>query len=187
MTEKEQNLQLELFSNAKEPDGQKAMHSSMLASLWNYEKTILIIIGIAVIGIISFSFGVERGRRVSVPLAGESVPTVNSGTPSTTAAAVLKAPTVPDNAITIKKEDVPKKQDSIKERQGYVIQLASYKTKALAQKEAETLKKRGLYPLVMSKGSFTVLCVGNIANKEAAQSLLTELKKRFRDCYIRRL
>ena len=43
---------------------------------------------------------------------------------------------------------------------GYTIQLASYKSKSFAQKEAELLKKKGFVPLVIPKGSYTILCVG---------------------------
>jgi hypothetical protein len=160
--ESQNNAQLELFSQTKALNNAKDLKKGnpFLARIRNYEKTILIIISLALTGIVSFSLGVEKGKRVSIA----------------TQAADKLAP----KSEVLKQPEAPQKQN-------YIIQLASYKTRMHAQKEVELLKKRGLSPLVLSKGSYTVLCVGNLSNRETAQSLLSELKKRYKDCYIRRL
>ena len=49
------------------------------------------------------------------------------------------------------------------------------------------LKKKGLSTLVLPKGRFIVLCVGRFSDKQTAQPVLTELKKQYRDCFIRRI
>ncbi|MFH1127974.1 MAG: SPOR domain-containing protein, partial [Candidatus Omnitrophota bacterium] len=69
----------------------------------------------------------------------------------------------------------------------YTIQVASYQTKKGAQKEAEIIKKKGLSVSVLSKGAYSILCVGNFKDKQKAKLVLVELKKRYRDCFIRRL
>jgi hypothetical protein len=163
MTEKEDNLQLELFTQSKDTSDSRSrtFSKSFLAYIWNYEKTILIIIAVVITGIVSFSLGVEKGKRLAML---ENSPA----------------------GFVEQREEVIKQPVPI-EKENYVIQLASYKIKTHAQKEVELLKKRGLSPLVLSKGSYIVLCVGNISNKETARSLLSELKKRYRDCYITRL
>ncbi len=171
--ETQNSPQLELFSQTKDFNDLKAKKNSnsFLARIWNYEKTILIIIGMAVTGIISFSLGVEKGKSLSM---------LRNNHPLDAALT-----TQPSDKLSPKGESV--KESEPLERQNYIIQLASYKTRTYAQKEVELLKKRGLSPLVLSKGSYTVLCVGNLSNRETAQSLLSELKKRYKDCYIRRL
>jgi hypothetical protein len=65
--------------------------------------------------------------------------------------------------------------------------VASYQSKTHAQKEAEALRKKGVTPLVLSKGDYIIVCVGNFSNRDAAKSLLLDLRKRYQDCYIRRL
>ena len=69
----------------------------------------------------------------------------------------------------------------------YTIQLASYQSRKYADRAAEKLKKRGLSPLILSKGEYIVLCVGNFSDKKTAYSLLAEFKKQYRDCFVRRL
>lgn len=169
--DKKSHSQLELFSQPKGYSELKTQdnYNAFLSYIRNYEKIILIIIGFIVTGIISFSLGVEKGRTVVRPPS--PIQTID------------KSPLEP-----------PKKQDSIKQPQpkeekiqNYTIQLASYKTKAHAEQEAERLRKKGISPLVLSKGAYTVLCVGNFPDEKSAKSLLPELKKRYQDCFIRRL
>jgi len=170
--EKEGNLQLELFKQSESAahSGKSGFSSSFLAHIWNYEKTILIIIAIAITSIISFSLGVEKGKKL-VMLNSDS---------RVSAPAIIQRPLVNST-------EEPIKQPAIQGKENYVIRLASYKMKTHAQEEAQLLKKRGLSPLVLSKGSYILLCVGNISNKQTAQSMLVELKKRYKDCYITRL
>lgn len=170
--EEQKNLQLELFSQSGDssalPSSNK--NSYFLTKLWNYEKTILTIIGIIITSLISFSLGVEKGKRTS-----QIAPQVNNPKVIVPARVVI-----PEQQNYAK---VPVQQVN----QGFVIQLGSYKSKITLQKEIESLKKRGYSPSVSSKGAYSVLYVGNFANKETAQSQFSELKKRFKDCYIRRL
>jgi cell division protein FtsN len=176
--DKQESLQLELFSQSKCPsETNQTPNRAFLSYIRAYEKTILAIIGMVILSIISFSLGVEKGKRLS------SLKNISR---------FDTASTVPESPAKIIVLAAPKKEEAIvvpqvMEGKNYVIQLASYKTRTLAQKEAESLKKKGLSPLVLSKGGYTVLYVGNFANREKALSLLDELKKRFRDCYVRRL
>ena len=172
--ENEANRQLELFTQSGGSDGTRSpsAKAAFLGFIWNYEKTILLVIAMVITSIVSFSLGVEKGRRLATlkdnPLA------TNQESPGD-----ISGPKE-------QKEEATRQSIPI-EKGNYVIQLASYKIRTHAQKEAELLKKRGLEPLVLSKGSYIVLCVRSISNKETARSLLSQLKKRYRDCYITRL
>jgi len=178
MQERADNLQLELFSQSQDSGevNNRAPNNLFLARIWKYEKTILIIIGIIITGIASFSLGVEKGKTLSGPKNSLSTVTQNEQ----------------NRKIIIKKEE-PKNQPmatpaaTMMGKQYYAIQVASFKTKTLAQKEVELLKTKGFSPSLITKGNYTILCVGNFSNKETAQPSLLELKKRYRDCYIRRL
>ena len=73
------------------------------------------------------------------------------------------------------------------EASGYTIQIASYSGTRSADQEIAALKRQGLLPLIKSSGKYTVVCVGSFPDKATAKSLLTQLKRKYRDCYIRRL
>lgn len=181
--EKQDNLQLELFSQSKEsPEIKKrAFNHSFLTYIWNYEKTILVIITFVITGIVSFSLGVERGKKITA-LKSNARFDVASGVSTSTPKAPPKPIAPEENYKAVGKDN---SQDLLK--QSYTIQLASYKTKTYAQKEAERLKKRGLSTLFLAKGNYIVLCVGQFSDKETAQAMLSELKKQYQGCYIRRL
>ena len=185
------NSQLELFENTNTQETAKSSGSafSLFGRIRAYEKTILIVIGISFVSIASFSLGVERGKRLSsirtdrYDLAMRNAPAVSLKAATEQKQVTASAPVTTQQITQDRKTALP----ALNLSQGYVIQLASYKAKASAQQEAKILEKRGYSPLILSKGKFSVLCVGNFADKEAAQSLLTQLKKRYKDCYVRRL
>ena len=64
--DREENIQLDLFSQSGRPQEQSSPERMRLFSyIRSYEKNILLIIGIVVTGIICFSIGVEKGKRIS--------------------------------------------------------------------------------------------------------------------------
>ncbi|MDO8662713.1 MAG: SPOR domain-containing protein [Candidatus Omnitrophota bacterium] len=176
--ERQTNPQLELFSQSNDAQGFKA-HSanSFLERVWNYEKTVLIIIAVLVTGIIAFSLGVERGKRSVLDERSNQLKL-----------AVPNSAPVPAQLI-VKKEEAVKQVNTLSARQsgGFTIQVASFKARANALKEAENIKKRGLSAILFNKGGYFILCAGNFPNKQAAQSVLVELNKRYGSCQIRRL
>jgi hypothetical protein len=200
--ERANTYQLELFtaqgdSGALKP---RTVNNSFLSYLRAYEKVILIIIGVALTSIVSFSLGVEKGKRIpirknginfdlaqKVQVSGQIQPVakqpLRQQQPAFKAAPVnMQAPaTVIENKTTI---NTP----AIKSIIGnYTIQVASYKSKTYAQIEAAALKREGFVTLTLAKGNYIVLCVGNFNTKETAQSMLSQLKKRYQGCTIRRL
>jgi hypothetical protein len=181
MLEKQNNCQLELFSGGKDSLGIKARKpgTSFFTYFRNHEKAILTIISVIITGVISFSLGVEKGRRLSL-----------SNSSSRFDVALKKATPQQDEGIAARQTEKQNITEEPKVRElieVYTIQLASYKTKTYAQREAEALKKNGLSPLVLSKGSYAVLCVGNFSSREEARSSLSQFKRKYQGCYIRRL
>lgn len=179
---KEVGLQLELFSGQDKQTESvpRIKNSSFLTRIRNSERIILIIIGIVATAIISFSLGVENGKRLTL-LNNNSRYDIGIKTKQVLPNRVVKQepPAITQPLISPVKSEPDK--------QAFTIQLASYKTKTYAEKEAQVLKKRGLSPIVLTKGNYTVLCVGIFSNKEKAQSLLSQLEKRYTGCRIRRL
>lgn len=147
MAERQDYSQSELFTQSADKGLYKprVLKSPFFLRIRSYEKIMLLIMGMILISIISFSLGVENGKK--------------------SALAKINA----------------------KEQNSYTIQVASFKSKELALRHAQSLKKQGLTPVIFSKGSSIILCVGKFPNQESAQQLLIQLKRTYADCRIRRL
>ncbi|MFA5093548.1 MAG: SPOR domain-containing protein [Candidatus Omnitrophota bacterium] len=65
MAEKQEYVQSELFTQSTENSGYKptTIRNSFFLRIRGYEKAMLIIMGLVLISIISFSMGVENGKR----------------------------------------------------------------------------------------------------------------------------
>ncbi|MFH1888904.1 MAG: SPOR domain-containing protein [Candidatus Omnitrophota bacterium] len=175
----QQHDQLELFSQTK---GQAKARTSVgfKARISRYEKTILIIIGIAVMSIASFSFGVEKGKELSVSNTASKLDIAANPVP-------LPSITQAKQAIMENGPQAKEKEELPEQVQGYTIQVASFLNKTNAQKEVSTLKNKGMTAMVLSKGKFSIVCVGSFTGKKEAESFLPKLKKRYQDCLVRRL
>ena len=193
--EKQKNSQLELFSQTRDSDGGNTgfVENSFFSHIWDHDKTILVIITIATTSIISFSLGVEKGRKLSLSKNNTRFDLANKEqAPTLPVALSLKrvTGTGQEKKTYTEKETNQDSAEKVKQRElieSYTIQLASYRSRVSAEKEAGLLKKRGLAPLILSKGSYAVLCVGSFSDKITARTGMSELQKKYNDCYIRRL
>lgn len=194
--DKKGHTQLDLFSQAKGMASlmPQARHS-FLGLIWNHEKAILLIVGFIITAIVSFALGIERGKKISA-LQGRP-----SGFMASGESAIRQASKPLPAPAAIKPEQPSKPAPAVKEEEAvvapalaaresagsYTIQVASFKKETSAQKEIATLKKKGLVASALSKGKYLIVCVGNFIKKDEARSLLPKLKKRYQDCFIRRL
>ncbi len=147
MAEKQDYSQGELFSQSPE-SGQFKGHiarSSFFTRIRGYEKTMLLIMLLVLISIVSFSLGVEKGKRLAFSPEGSS------------------------------------------SLSGYTVQVAAFRSRELAGREALILAKKGFSPLAFAKGDYVILCVGRFPNQKSAQPLLNQLQKAYAGCRIRRL
>jgi len=184
--ENQTDKQLELFSKERGALAIKKLSSgSLFTRIRGHEKVMLVILCVITTGIISFSLGVERGKRLSMS-SSNFQPILQPSGVTEDRVKENKTETEQVQQAIIKKEEPIKEAIPVK-TQSFTIQLASYKTKTSAQKGAEILKKRGLSPVVLPKGNYIILCVGNFSTKETAKPLVTELQKQYKGCYIRRL
>ncbi len=140
-----------------------------------------ILLTIALIG--SFCLGVERGKHLSLKLentkAQENIKLQKK--------VLTKEDLAPQKIIKQPTEREEKERLEKDRKEGfYSIQLASYKRKEIAEIEAKKLKKKGLEPILLKKGKYLILCVGKFGSKEEARKLLTNLRRYYSDCFIRK-
>lgn len=200
MMRRQNPVQLEIFpsSNSNLNESEKRPNQ-FLSRIWNYEKTILIIITVLIVSLVSFSLGFERGKKSS--LRAKPLPNVVAQSSNIKEEKKASAITVDDDATKDKKDGITEGTLEIAlvsnkltapnqiqaNQKNYTIQVATYKSKSFAQKEAERLKNRGFQPLIVSKGTYTELCVGKFLSQSEAKNFIKELKKRYGDCFVRRL
>ena len=207
------SYQLELFTAGANAGVLKprSQNKAFLARFRAYDRVILMIIGIVVTSIVSFSLGVEKGKQISmrknnasfdvalnaqrspvkqlqVPVVKQpQAPFIQQQSVVRAQASVVQAAVKPATVAVAGNKSVvamPPVQATIG---GYAIQVASYKTKSAALRESESLKKQGFVTTLLTKGDYIVLCVGNFNSKEKAQTMLPQLVKRYQGCMIRRL
>ena len=171
------------------------------------DKLLIVAIGMVVVFALTFSFGVERGKRAmekrlaslfptrSEILPREPVkeePTSNSdhGTvllvkdetselqTTETAAEVLKAA---EGSSLINSDAAPTKESSSSTelvKQGkYTIQLVTYKDAKMAEREATRLKSNGHDSFVIPSGSYFQVCANFAETHSKAKLLLKQLRE----------
>jgi len=185
MIEGYDNYQLELFNEARGSLPKRPLGSRFFNFLHRHEKKFLIVIGVAVSCIISFSLGVIKGRELSVSRGRASFDLAQKKTVIKAAAAVATPAKEAEEQLKLDRQE---KALAFKQPAGgYTIQLASYKGRQSADKEADTLKKKGLTAFVVYKGDYVILCAGKFSDKEQARNSMSKLKKQYKDCILRRL
>lgn len=155
----------------------------------------LILLGIVVflLLILSFSLGVEKGRKTAYRNLEKEKQLLKESQFQT--ADVKNSPK--QTAVETKDSEVQKtekepKQTIIEKEESwddnkYLIQVATYLTEKTAKQEAEKLQNKG-YPVVITKkGKFVVIFVGGFKDKEKAKENMKSLKEKYKDCFIRRL
>jgi len=175
------------------------------------ENFIVLTVVIVMSMVLSFSYGVERGKKgdgVSSPVAvtarsdaatrpardrvvakSEAVETkgknaagkLSAAPTATTVKAMAEDPDAPVATRTAAK--APEKiVDKF-----YTVQVASYKKGDYAAKAAQGLQQKGHEAIVVNKGEYDIVCVGRFAAEEEAKKFSRKLKKQYKDCLVRRM
>lgn len=192
--EKNKYSQLELFTKSEGAQELNVSKPGFLARIRNYERALLVVIVFIISSIVFYCLGIEKGKKMvsavgSFDLAANdraSKPAVVvPEAPAVNAAPAPAVKNIPVQNAAV--ENIPKPVQALEAMGYYTVQVASYKNKQAAQKEVDFLKKNGYASLVISKGSYVVVCVGNFNNKEKAKLVMGKLKNKYQDCMLRRL
>jgi cell division protein FtsN len=144
----------------------------------------------------SFSLGVERGKHLmtaSTNKTGFETLEANFLAPEQTVQSISpiahseelvnegnKNPATESIDIALQTEKVPVQKQ-------YRVQVASFKKKDAAQKEAIRLQDNGYQAYHYKSGDYNVVYVEGRNTKEETEKILTALKKKYKDCLLRRL
>ncbi|MCG8431761.1 MAG: SPOR domain-containing protein [Candidatus Omnitrophica bacterium] len=201
--ERRKNFQLELFTQTTQDEGDKKKSSggSVYELIRRYEKGLFSAIGLVIIAIIAYSIGAHRGTagNPSQPALPEETKALRQSVPAQRAerGVVHAQVTQPVDDVSPPKHGTEREaavsgsspeEISLQDKGSYTIQLASYKTRSYAEREAGRLKKKGYTPLILTKGDYIILCVGKFSSRAAAERVLkNQFSTRYQGCFARRL
>ncbi|MDD4910124.1 MAG: SPOR domain-containing protein [Candidatus Omnitrophica bacterium] len=191
------STQLELFSEGEHGPAPRggACKRSFKISIKRHEKQIMLLICFIVCGVVFFSFGFERGRRLAgsggIAGAGNTRMKAIAAPKAVQKGAEIQRPAEKSGGeVLLAKGGSARIQGSAPgASEYYTIQIASYTKQEHAKSAAQRFEKKGYKTIVMPKGKYVVLCIGNFPSKDKAQVSLKELKKekQYSDSFVRRL
>ncbi|UCD15595.1 MAG: SPOR domain-containing protein [Candidatus Omnitrophota bacterium] len=157
---------------------------------------VLLLVVVVLLFVLAFSLGVERGRKVASRKIEDdkfNLEAVNLAQDN--AALDLEYSRWEDKKQAVKEskkialvdKKAPQDKGASSVNKQYIIQIATYLKEKIALEEAEKLKEKEYQVSVSKKGDYTVLFVGEFQKREEAQKTMQSLRKRYKDCFIRRL
>ena len=196
--------QFELFPGTTISTDEAGKPKYLLASLTlTSENLVVLSILCIMLTVFSFSIGFECGKR-AVGLEAErrsviaraQMPVVkkvelkpaaiNTSAAAGTVSQKIVAGGLPQTVENTTQPIAPLKP-LVDLRKPYTIQVASYKDAKYGEKEAIGLKKKGYETLTLTKGDYSILCVGRFATKDEANIFARKLKYQYKDYVVRRM
>ena len=212
-----QEQQEELFPDGK-PAARRRHRGAPLFPLtrWtfsaSYEQAVLGAVALIMAGLVLFSLGMERGKRLAqripaqplmadaprgtprgqIPLAfAENAATPPARTPSGHASSVpttpgivsAAAPAITTTTAAPTLQSAAAAPANTKGR--FLIQLATFSQPALAEEEVRLLRKRGYQPFLITTGKFSAVCVGVYATRQEAARHLAAVQSSYHDSFVR--
>lgn len=184
MFNKPKPTQLELFSAAPEARAGRKNYSSLFFEHFAaYERNIILAIAFIIIFITAYALGIEKGKKIVFSENENKIVAPLNTTKAVSTAVQVK---INNNKTPIAAPARIEKKAATSE-ETYTVQVASFRSKALAEKEKLSLEKKGFAPYVFSKNDFTIVCVGPFESRDKAQLGLKQLRHIYSDCLIKKL
>lgn len=152
-----------------------------------------VIVSCSIIVFISvFVLGIEKGKSLVRNNTSVAI-TKKTPEPDTNTIAPLpntNKPLSPQEQTTpitpINKNLEKNEKSAIVSASKFVIQIATYKKdSSYVEKEIAKLKQKGFEAFVKKSGDYAIIYAGNFENKQKAQERLKELKKTYKDCFVK--
>ena len=209
--------QFELFPGTTDQSEKPYKKGVLISSLTLSLENIIILGILGVLSLLfTFSLGVEKGKKFVAKSHSDAVTAVDDAKGLAQAAAhvqkVKPQQVQPSQSADIRKGQSPKAQPMAKStvtvpgtetlqspaqssrdlagkviQEVYTVQVATFKSERFAQKEIESLKDMKQEVFMVPSGDYTLVCVGKFFQKNMADNLIPKLRKRYKDCLVRRL
>lgn len=148
------------------------------------ERVIFISIGIIMLMVLIYAFGIEKGKAISNKLPQNKIAQTLPGktTPSQIKPVAPAQRNVPTQGVTAKVKEAQQFQGLSKP---YTIVVAALSKKEGAIKEIGRLKKAGFDAIMVESDPYFLACVGAYPDRDSAKLTLSKLKGTYRDAYVR--
>ena len=140
---------------------------------FSVEKLIFISIAMVVLVVIVFCIGVERGKNKARPVLPAQV--MQNAEP-----ADISAPVTNINLGTPLKGVSTLGKGAV-----YKIHLATYVGKESAHRQMLKVKESGFPAYIKASSKFFLLCIGDYPDRQQAEGVLAQVRKKYKDCYIK--
>lgn len=152
------------------------------------DTLVLLIVVIVLLLTLAFSLGIERGRKIAYSQIEKKSNFQQEeifNTESEKEGIKEKVEETQEVAVIPNKVNDKDNEKKHSASAKYILQLATYLKKETAEIEVTKLEDKG-YPVFLSqKGKYVVLFIGDFSDKNEAEEKMAELKKRYKDCFIR--
>lgn len=174
--------QLKFFQGSLEPQESRKRRFIRI-----YLDTVVLVTIINVLVLIlSFSLGIERGRKIAYLPGAKEVTVDSPNTPQTNT--VKKEPAHIQDEETVVEQKEAQSEEKIKPpKEHYGIQVASYAKENIAKSEKKRLESSGFSTILSKQGKYLVIFVSGYQTKKEAEKIKGQLKKRYSDCIVRKL
>lgn len=149
--------------------------------LLSYENIVLFGIVFLMVLVLIFSLGVERGKRINIAKRDSVNQTIEEKYKD--AISTEEDVTVGKDSLNLKKPEDKK----VELTAFYTIQVITYKEGPMVEKEMQRLREKGYHPFVIPHGNLRQICVGKFESRSLAEKALIRLRRRYKDCFIRRI
>lgn len=158
------------------------------------EKMVFAAIGIVMLMVVFFAFGVEKGRSAAYtkftavkPVIGNLVAApIIPAKPAAAPFVTVKSPVATNITPKINLSGpAVKTQAAFDKTKPYTVVAAAFSRKDLALQEIGKLKSAGLEAFVFYGEPYYLACAGSFQNKESAQKILNKVKQMHKDAYVR--
>lgn len=166
-----------------------------------YEQLIISAAALLMGGVVLFSLGMERGKRLTQrPLAAFPAARAPSAAPrgqtalafaDNAAAPAARAISAGPAAVAVKpvvasETNAPQASaPPVNAKKPFTIQLATFAQPALAAEEMRLLRQRGYQPFLITTVKFSAVCVGAYATRQEATRHLAAVQSSYRDSFVR--
>ncbi len=196
MSYKNRDVQPELFSGLEKKHKKTSFRKRLfpvnksLAVSISYDALIVVIITLLMINLVSFVCGIERGKNLTKINNNKSDLKLRAKAKSLKKTIVPKNNTrkgqtqiIPEQKIKVGQNNPP---NSATRDKKYTIQLVTYSKEGLAKIEVDRLKANGFKSFLLKKGKYFVVYSGIYNTRKGALKKVNHLKKRYKDCLVRR-
>jgi len=179
--------QQEFFKEFKGPkSGIDKIREKYIPPKWPFitvsiENLVFITIIIIMVTVLSFSLGVERGKRLGNAKIIRPEKNYTKIEKKITKPAFLK-----DNLDNTQAAEVKQEQVIIRDKtRRYTIQIVAYRDKGTAEKKVSSLREEKRSAFIIPENGLFQVCIGRYKTLKEAKADVKNLQSKYSDCFTR--